>query len=108
MASESTATGSENLLLVVISTRGRVQAEPEKCNEYSIRALSWVLESTHEATVLDRGSNHRTGATEPSRVAQSRYGSAGELLAWLPIVTGHEGLGWCVRWDNTRPLTVQV
>ena len=57
--------------------------------------------------VLDRGSNHRTGATvtESSRMAQSRHGSAGELLAWLPIVTGHEGLGWCVPWDNTRPLT---
>jgi hypothetical protein len=38
-------------------------------------------------------------------MAQSRYGSAGEMLAWLPIVTGHEGLGRCVPWDdNTGPL----
>jgi hypothetical protein len=40
-------------------------------------------------TVLDRGSKHRTGATVSSRMAQSRYGSAGELLAsaWRAIVT---------------------
>ena len=44
-------------------------------------------------------------ATVSSLMALSRYGSAGELLAWLPIVTGHEGLGLCVPWDNTRPMT---
>ncbi len=47
-------------------------------------------------------------AAVSSLVALSRYGSAGELLAWLPIVatvTGHAGLGLCVPWDNTRPIT---
>ncbi len=67
-----------------------------------------MLESTQKPA-LDRGSNHRTDATgtESSRVALSRYGSVGELPAWLPMIVtpGHEGLGWCVPWDNTRPLT---
>jgi hypothetical protein len=30
--------------------------------------------------------SHRRPATVSSRMAQSRYGSAGELLAWRPIV----------------------
>ncbi len=41
------------------------------------------------SAVLDRGSKLRTGAatvTVSSRTAQSRCGSAGELLAWRPIV----------------------
>jgi hypothetical protein len=82
-----------------------------------MRAIYWVLESTGtQKPALDRGSNHRTDAAAvssrialPLALAVSRYGSAGELPvpAWLPIVTGHEGLGWCVpcQWDNTRPLT---
>ncbi len=46
------------------------------------------------SAVLDRGSKHRTGATVSSRMAQSRYGSAGELLAWRPdrVPVGHEAL----------------
>ena len=42
------------------------------------------------SAVLDRGSKHRTGATVSSRMAQSRCGSAGELLAWRPDRVGHE------------------
>ncbi len=44
------------------------------------------------SAVLDRGSKHRTGATVSSRIAQSRCGSAGELLAWRPDRVGHEAL----------------
>jgi hypothetical protein len=44
------------------------------------------------SAVLDRGSKHRTGATVSSRMAQSRCGSAGELLAWRPDRVGHEAL----------------
>ena len=51
-----------------------------------IRAVSWVLAEHPSSSVLDRGSNLRTGATVSSRMAQSRCGSAGELLAWRPIV----------------------
>ena len=45
-----------------------------------------MLREHPSSSVLDRGSNLRTGATVSSRMAQSRYGSAGELLAWRPIV----------------------
>ena len=46
----------------------------------------------------------------PDATVSSLIGSVpllqrGELLAWLPIVTGHEALDWCVRWDNTGPVT---
>ncbi len=48
------------------------------------------------SAVLDRGSKHRThgtGATVSSRMAQSRCGSAGGLLAWRPDRVGHEASG---------------
>ena len=56
------------------------------CNDLSIRAVSWVLASTHQAPywIVDPGLS--AGATVSSRLAQSRYGSAGEVLAWRPIV----------------------
>ena len=41
---------------------------------------------------MDRGSKHRTGATVSSRMAQSRCGSAGEMLALRPDRVGHEAL----------------
>jgi hypothetical protein len=44
------------------------------------------------SAVLDRGSKHRTGATVSSRMAQSRYASAGELLACRPIVRDTKAL----------------
>ena len=55
---------------------------------------SWLVQHTGcllgarehpSSTVLDRGSKARAGATVSSRMAQSRCGSAGELLAWRPI-----------------------
>jgi hypothetical protein len=42
------------------------------------------------SAVSDRGSELLSGATVSSRMAQSRYGSAGELLAWRPDRVGHE------------------
>jgi hypothetical protein len=51
-----------------------------------------VLSEHPSSAVSDRGSEHRAGATVSSRMAQSRYGSAGELLAWRPDRVGHEAL----------------
>ena len=42
------------------------------------------------SAVSDRGSELLSGATVSSRMAQSRYGSAWELLAWRPDRVGHE------------------
>ena len=56
------------------------------------------------SAVLDRGSKHRTGATVSSRMAQSRYGSAGELLAWRPDRVGHEALNGYDTRGRTGPL----
>jgi len=46
--------------------------------------------STHQAPYRISGSELWSGATGSSRVASSRYGSAGELLAWRPDRVGHE------------------
>ncbi len=56
------------------------------------RSPHWIVDPT---VAPDRD------ATVSSRVALSRYGSAGELPAWLPIVTGPAGHG--STWF-TRPL----
>ena len=56
------------------------------CNDLSIRAVSWVLASTHQAPYWIVDPSLAAGATVSSRLAQSRYESAGEVLAWRPIV----------------------
>ena len=56
------------------------------CSDLSIRAVSWVLASTHQAPYWIVDPSLAAGATVSSRLAQSRYGSAGEVLAWRPIV----------------------
>ncbi len=59
------------------------------------------------SAVLDRGFKHRTGATVSSRMAQSRCGSAGELLAWRPdrsCQCGTRGLNGCEPRGHTGPL----
>ena len=66
----------------------------ERETERDVRASVWIQTS------------HRRPATAvSSRMAQSRYGSAGELLAWSDRREGHEGLVRSVPWDNTGPRT---
>jgi hypothetical protein len=58
-----------------------------------IRAYGLYLgaqRSTHQAPHRISGSELWSGATGSSRMAASRYGSAGELLAWRPDRVGHE------------------
>ena len=50
------------------------------------------------------GSKHRTGATVSMFMASTRYGSAGELLAWRPDHVGHEALYGCDTRGRTGPL----
>jgi hypothetical protein len=78
----------------------------------------WVLASTQQPalgrpslmTLIPTSLASMPAATvtvmNPS--ALSRYGSAGELLAWLPIVTGHAALHGEFNWHritNTRATT---
>ncbi len=51
-----------------------------------------MLSEHPSSAVSDRGSELLSGATVSSRMAQSCYGSAGELLAWRPDRVGHEAL----------------
>ncbi len=51
-----------------------------------------MLSEHPSSAVSDRGSELLSGATVSSRMAQSRCGSAGELLAWRPDRVGHEAL----------------
>ena len=51
-----------------------------------------MLSEHPSSAVSDRGSELLSGATVSSRKAQSRCGSAGELLAWRPDRVGHEAL----------------
>jgi hypothetical protein len=63
-----------------------------QCNEQSTRAIPCVLRvaSTQQPVLGDLyGPNLTPAATVMNPIALSRYGSAGELPAWLPIVTGH-------------------
>ena len=52
------------------------------------------------SAVSDRGSELLSGATVSSRMAQSRCGSAGELLAWRPIVGDTKALMGVFRGDT--------
>jgi hypothetical protein len=48
-----------------------------------------ALRSTHQAPYRISGSELWSDATGSSRMAASRYGSAGESLAWRPDHVGH-------------------
>ena len=64
-----------------------------------------MLDSTHQAPYWIVDPNmYRAGATVSSRMAQSRYGSAGELLAWRPDRVGHEALNGYDTRGRTGPL----
>lgn len=57
--------------------------------------------STHQVPywIVDPGLS--AGATVSSRLAQSRYGSAGEVLAWRPIVRDTMAFLGVYPWDHT-------
>lgn len=57
--------------------------------------------STHQVPywIVDPGL--LAGATVSSRLAQSRYGSAGEVLAWRPIVRDTMAFLGVYPWDHT-------
>jgi len=72
-----------------------------------IRAYGLYLgaqRSTHQAPHRISGSELWSGATGSSRMAASRYGSAGELLAWRPDRVGHEALNGYDTRGRTGPL----
>ena len=63
-----------------------------------------MLSEHPSSAVSDRGSELLSGATVSSRKAQSRCGSAGELLAWRPDRVGHEALNGYDTRGRTGPL----
>jgi hypothetical protein len=65
------------------------------------------LVSTPQAPYRICGSELSSGATGTSRMAPSpasRYGSAGELLAWRPDHVGHGAFNGCDARGHTGPL----